>query len=211
MNHTQNHFFIAKILSELEQIELPDVFNPYLHNCKSEDAANAVEIRKNNLTNYLEYYLKQPPTELWLAESGSYNGLRRTGLPLVPETTFNNDIHQFGSIKKATITKARNSYTNKTVWEEAVKKKPIPFLWNTVLAHPHPPHEHFKNRGLKIFETNSYFKILERIIIFFDFKSIVCIGRKAEKSISKLGIEFTYVRHPSQGGITKFKNKIKKL
>jgi hypothetical protein len=33
---------------------------------------------------------------------------------------------------------------------------------------------------------------------------VVAIGRKAERALTEVGADPTYVRHPSQGGATKF-------
>ena len=36
-------------------------------------------------------------------------------------------------------------------------------------------------------------------------RAVVAVGRKAEKALGMIDVEATYVRHPSQGGATLFR------
>ncbi len=190
---------------------MKDVFNPYADHCPLNDKKDAAAIRRKNLYHYLDYQFQNNPTQLWLAEAGSYQGLRRTGLPLVPETLLETDISDIRfieDVKKATNSRARPGYSTKIVWQEAIEQDCFPFLWNTMMAHPYTNDNAFKNRTPTHAELDAYLEIIQELLDTFKFEHIICIGRKAELAVKGLEIPYSYVRHPAQGGARIFRASI---
>jgi hypothetical protein len=191
-----------------------NTFNPYIDKCKIHDNVDSPKIRRNNLKLYLEAmdYLK--PRDLWIAEAVGAKGSRRTGIPLIPENLLDRCselLQTKEKFKKATKTKTEGILTANIIWREIENLKIIPFLWNTVLHHPHTQQNKLKNRTPNVSEIKLYIPILERIIYYFQFQKIICIGKISYSFLSSLSINCSYVRHPSMGGIKKFREGILNL
>ena len=170
--------------------------------------ADASDIRLANLRQYLEIQLRAAPKDLWIAEAGGYNGLRRSGVPLVPEVMFDEFQQLTGSsagFRRATKTAAPHVRTPAFVWEEIRRIGRVPFLWNAIMAHPHRPGEPLSNRKPTRAEIRFYAPVLTSLIDVFKFERITAIGRSAEYGLNVLGIKCRYVRHPSMGGVRAFR------
>lgn len=202
---------LNKIITTLSNIHLKCVFNPYADYCSLHDQENAAAIRGKNLSCYLDYQFQHKPKQLWLAEAGSYNGLRRTGIPLVPETVLETEGQYYDWIQschKATTSRAKAGYTNKIIWQEAIKQEKLPFLWNAIMAQPYLATDPSKNRTPTITELKNYVPIIMQLQEIFQFETIICIGRRAGRILQIVELPHTYVRHPAQGGAKEFKTSI---
>jgi hypothetical protein len=201
------------IINFLKKIgKASDFFNPYVDVCNVHDSLQSPSIRRKNLYQYLEVQYRNRPVDLWIAEAGSYNGLRRTGLPLIPESKLLdasgllNDQNMFA---KATLTPAVKAYSAGVIWDKARHLETLPFLWNIVMVHTHKQDFDFSNRNPTKDETLLFRPLLEKLVKNFEFERIICIGRVAHRVVQEMGFKSFYVRHPAQGGVKIFKNTIK--
>ncbi len=213
-----NHLPESKIdllIKQIVEIESsPQLFNPYRDTCPIHDAAHAPEIRRQNLSRYLRAQLNNAPKDMWIAEAGGYNGLRRSGVPLVPESDFQTFPHFLAKpvvFCKATKTAAMNIKTAKYIRDEIERIGRLPLLWNSVLVHPHRVGKPLSNRKPTRQELRSYTPIIELLIEIFEFQRIIAIGRTAEEACLSKGVKCHYVRHPSMGGAAAFREGIRKI
>jgi uracil-DNA glycosylase len=82
------------------------------------------------------------------------------------------------------------------------------FVWNCVPIHPYKAGSILSVRTPTAGEVLRYSPVVAEIIRRLKPEKIVAVGRKAQYSLSHLGIPCDYVRHPSQGGAIKFKQGI---
>ena len=199
------------IVDALTEIVLPDCFNPYRDLDAVHDRPNAPALRRTNLLSYLHHMQERDPGELWVAESGSYTGTRRSGLPLLPTTEITTLNERFATTGFAipTQTSDRAGMTAASVWQAARGRPELPLFWNAVMAHPHRAGQPYRNRSVRRAELTAYQPALQALLQLFSPTRIIAIGRVAERTLLDLGIDCRYVRHPAQGGARAFREDIK--
>ena len=197
----------SEIIDHLGRQTNPHVFNPYRDYDPAHDRKDAVAIRSSNLLVYLETMRARAPKELWVAESGSHTGTRRSGLPLVPTTAIDDlrDLLGDDRFQHPTLTPNRAGPTAKEVWAAAGQRPRLPLFWNAVMAQPHHPDKPYLNRTARVTTLRAYQPALRTIIELFVPERIVAIGRVAARSLTELNVPHRYVRHPAQGGVREFR------
>src|SRR5260370_10396400 len=95
---------INTFLSQLSEISLPNVFNPYRDWCDEHDHSASPTIRRMNLRLYLERAIASEVDSVWLGRDSGYPGARRTGIALTDEIHLETLERHFaiGGIVKAT-------------------------------------------------------------------------------------------------------------
>ncbi|WP_420460035.1 hypothetical protein [Neolewinella sp.] len=195
------------IVGALIEIVLPDCFNPYRDLDSLHDRLDAPALRRRNLLTYLQVMAQLGPSELWVAESGSHTGTRRSGLPLVPTTELTGLNERFATTGFAvpTRTSDRAGMTAAFVWQAALERPNLPLFWNAVMAHPHRAGQPYHNRSVRRTELTAYQPVLQNLLKLFSFTTVIAIGRVAERTLVDVGISCRYVRHPAQGGARAFR------
>lgn len=197
----------SPLLDQLSVIERPDLFNPYRDYDPEHDRPDGPDLRRRNLLLYLESMYRLRPTTLWLGESGSHTGTRRSGLPLVPTTVVPelNDLFATTGFRVATRTPDQTGMTAGYVWNAALQQPELPLLWNAVMAQPYRPGQPYRNRPVRAAERRIYAPVLRRLLDLFAVRRTVAIGRVAERMLVNLGEQPVYLRHPAQGGAAAFR------
>jgi len=99
--------------------------------------------------------------------------------------------------------------TASTFWNFfKVARLPAPLVWNAFPFHPHQKGASAtSNRKPTTAEVAGTGRFLQELVDLFNVEQVVAIGRVAEKILQNTfpDMEITYVRHPSHGGITKFR------
>jgi hypothetical protein len=86
------------------------------------------------------------------------------------------------------------------VWSTIRTMRPLPMLWNAFPFHPFHAGEPDSNRVPSSAELLAGAPFIERLMRLFPIERVVAIGNQASLSLTRLEIEHTKVRHPSQGG-----------
>ena len=198
------------IVDALAEIVLPDCFNPYRDLDPLHDLPSAPALRRCNLLTYLQHMQKRNPDELWVAESGSHTGTRRSGLPLIPTTEVEDLNERFATRKFTSPTRStdRAGMTATFVWQEALGRAQLPLFWNAVMAHPHRTGQPYRNRSVRRADIVAYRPALFAILQLYEPTTVIAIGRVAERMLLAMGVDCRYVRHPAQGGATAFRKGI---
>ena len=169
-------------------------------------------IRKKNLKLYLEKMSIINPPILFLGEAPGYKGCRLTGIPFSSERVLgNNDFFKnqgFECINDIDSLEGEISAT--ILWNELKNYPDKPLIWNIFPFHPHKLDDIKTNRTPTEEELVSGKEYLKQLLGMFDIKKIIALGRKPESQISDLNLNFAYVRHPANGGKSKFVDGLKK-
>jgi len=162
-------------------------------------------IRRRNLRLYLEELDAIQPKTLLIGEAVSYRGGRLTGIAFVSETIMLGGIGGFlgadRGYRKATTGPRLSTEASATmVWSTIIDIDPLPMLWNAFPFHPFHAGEPNSNRVPSASELLIGQPFIERLLRLFPIQRIVAIGNQASLSLTRMQIEHTKVRHPSQGG-----------
>ncbi len=165
------------------------------------------QIRRNNLRIYLRKMKTLRPKLLILGEAPGYKGCRLSGIAFTSERIlfenvfFNDDPIQFINDKE----NLESEMSATMVWNELSKCSDImPLLWNIFPFHPHLENDTSTNRTPTKTELAEGKAVLEDLLEIYDIEKIIALGRKAESQLDKIGLPFTYIRHPANGGKNEF-------
>ena len=170
-------------------------------------------IRRRNLRLYLEEHAEIGPTILLIGEAPSYRGGRLSGIPFVSETVMLGGVETASGrvlgvdhgYRKATLGPRLSTEASATmVWETIREIEPLPLLWNAFPFHPFHAGDANTNRVPTSAELLVGQPFIERMLRLFPIRQVVAIGNQASGSLARMEIEHVKVRHPSQGGKTKF-------
>jgi len=183
----------------------------------SERACNQYRnaIRRHNLRLYLEQIGN--PRMLLVGEAPSYRGGRLTGIAFTSEQIMLSGVDGrfFGEnrgYRKATPGPKRSTEASATmVWATIKNIDPLPLLWNAFPFHPFVSANPFSNRIPTAGELLLGAPFLETLMSLLPIEIVVAVGNFAERSLTRLGIAHTKVRHPSQGGKRKFVEGVARL
>lgn len=179
------------------------LFNPYRDRHHALDLPDAPVIRQQNLQRYLASYV-QRPSVLILAEAPGPWGCRFSGVPLVSEAQLADPRFPIDGQPTSTVDTPHHEYSARIYWRVLRPFFPHFFTWNTVPFHPHQPGEPLTIRTPRIGEIRDSLIVLEGLLDLLRPQCVLAIGRKAEGALGMLGVDCTYVRHPSQGGAKLF-------
>lgn len=165
-------------------------------------------IRRANLKTYLEIILASQPKVLLVGEAPGYRGTRRTGVPFSAEKIVLT--HPFFTarteftIEHTDAPIAESSAS--VVWKTMDELKFYPLIWASFPFHPHEPGNDLTNRAPTKDELTLGQTFLRQLIRLSDIKTVVAVGRAAERTLMQMDIPIAaHIRHPSHGGATQFK------
>lgn len=207
---------INSIIQRLSINSFDNSFNPYSDICSHFDNSESNKIRRNNLEKYLKYFSKLDSIDIWIGRDLGYKGGRKTGIPFTSENNIALLNENLGlDLQIASNSKIISSEISaNTIWEVFNDISDNIIFWNIYPFHPHEKGNQFTNRKFNKEEEFFGLNILQLLIKSLKIKRIICIGNDSFNSLKKINIEhipITAVRHPSYGGITIFKNKIREI
>jgi uracil-DNA glycosylase len=193
---------IKAFVDHLAQTAVPaHVYNPYSY----DRPANAD--RRHNLRRYLHQMAERGPTCLLVAEAPGYRGCRLTGIPFSSPHILAHGLDEvalYGTQRGYRLPDEwphiRREASATIVWQTLPRFEQLPLLWNAFPFHPHRPGQPQSNRPPKISELALGRPFVESLLTLFPIQTIVAVGNKSETALSRWGVDFVKVRHPSQGG-----------
>jgi len=166
------------------------------------------EIRRNNLKIYLIKMKKSNPDYLILGEAPGYKGCRLSGVAFTSERILSENV--FFKDEPIQFINSKNNLESEIsatiVWNEISKFDKQPLLWNIVPFHPHSINNIKTNRTPTKAELEEDKIFLNSILKIFDIKKIIALGKKSESQLTGIGLPYSYVRHPANGGKKDFVN-----
>ncbi|NBC85179.1 MAG: hypothetical protein GVY25_03210 [Bacteroidetes bacterium] len=179
------------------------LFNLYRDRVDQLDVDDAASIRQENLRAYLAAYDDEPPLFL-LAEAPGPWGCRFSGVPITAEAQLVDPDFPIDGAPSSREQEPHTEYSAGIFWRVLQPVFPHFFVWNSVPLHPHDPGEPLSIRNPRRSEVRTWERLTSELLDLLQPERIVGIGRKAERAVKDIGVDVTYVRHPSQGGATKF-------
>ena len=201
-----------RFVDDLSRVELSSRACNQFARTGAEADRNA--IRRRNLRLYLDELDAVGPRLLLVGEAVSHRGGRLTGIAFVSESVMlagvelANGARVLGEdrgYRKADLSTPRSTEASATmVWGTIRNIDPLPILWNAFPFHPFVAGNPFSNRIPTPDELRIGERFVRRLIDLFGIERIAAIGNQASLTLTRLGFEHDKVRHPSQGGKTKF-------
>ncbi len=192
---------IAKIL--YGWASTADLFNPYVSEHAAVDKPGASLIRRENLRRYL-CERSVAPTIFLLAEAPGPWGCRFSGVPITSEQQLLDPNFPVNGEQSSVGRQPHKEYSASIYWKILEPYHQHLLTWNTVPFHPHYIDKPFSIRTPRVSEIKQFLPLLAEIHKILEPKTVIAVGRKAEKALTMLDIDCVYVRHPSQGGATEF-------
>ncbi len=180
-----------------------EAFNPYRDRRDDLDVPTAPEIRRENLRAYLAAYDEPPPLFLLLEAPGPW-GCRFSGVPITSEAQLTDSAFPVDGRQTSREADPHTEYSASIFWRVLRPYFPHFFVWNSLPLHPHDPGEPLTIRTPRRTEVRAWQPLLTGLLDTLSPDRIVGIGRKAERALTEVNADPTYVRHPSQGGAKKF-------
>ncbi len=202
---TADRAFQAVSEGVFQEPSTEEFFNPYNGLNPEVDSPDAPEIRRRNLKRYFEA-CKDRPKLFLLAEAPGPWGCRFTGVPITSEAQLLDDDFPLDGEKSSLQEDPHTEYSAGIFWRLLADSFPEFVVWNTFPMHPHRVGEPFSIRTPRRSELIRYGFVASALIDIYRPTRVLAVGRKAEMTLSELGIEATYVRHPSHGGATAFRS-----
>lgn len=189
----------------------PDACNMYF------EPGEPSDIRKNNLRLYLEEMQRRKPDSLIVGEAPGYQGHRWSGVSFCSEYIILNGVPKAGMFgrekgyrKTAEWEKVWKEPSATIVWGALAEVKNLPLIWAAYPFHPFKGDNQFTNRTPRNEELKLGESFLRELIQIFKIKRIIAVGNKAELTLTNLGYTVPKIRHPANGGATKFREGIRK-
>lgn len=183
------------------------LFNQYRDQNEELDLPNAPEIRRRNLKAYLSAYRERPRVFL-LAEAPGPWGCRFSGVPITSEAQLLDPDFPVHGQRSSSSGDPHTEYSANIHWGVLASYFPHFLTWNTVPFHPHKD-DPLSIRTPTNREIDRFGSVTDSFLKTIEPKYVVAVGRKAERTLQRLGVESIYVRHPSQGGANLFRTGIR--
>jgi uracil-DNA glycosylase len=198
---------IASIIKDLATLTAPpNAVNPY-----AIDGPPGNAVRRANLRQALELAYMRGPDLLLVGEAPGYNGARRTGVPFTSERILLGglaSLDQYGESQGFAIAtddgRISAEPTATIVYRELAALGLFAVGWNAYPLHPHRPGNDQSNRPPRATEIALGLPLLARVKVLFPTIPTIAMGNTAERALSKLDVPHLKLRHPAQGGATRF-------
>jgi len=196
----------TRLVSELADVRLPNVFNPYADVCPVFDLPDAPAIRRANLTCIVHRALERKEGAMWVGLELGHGGGRRTGLPMTAEQNLPDQQERWRvrDLKVCTRAGPKKELTSTVVWRALAPLPDQIFLWNVFPFHSHPANKPLKNRRHTATEAALGLKFLDRLVALLEPTVILAIGNDAQIALKRRRIDHVAARHPAYGGVDDF-------
>lgn len=192
---------------------LENLFNPWVDLCLDDLQCNGPKEKIKRLADHLDC----KPLLILCGEAGGFNGMRHSGIAFTSERLILEGAIPRVQTNEQRLTSRKLPFSEpsativwKTLYSHGVTEQTI--LWNALPLHPHKPGNHNSNRTPTLTELALGEPSLCILTKAFPKAHIVAVGRKAEGLLNDMGVKVAgAVRHPANGGATKFANGISEI
>jgi uracil-DNA glycosylase len=200
-------------------------FNPWReHDAENDAGSQGPAIRRRQLACFLGSRIGRARYCI-IGEASGYQGCHFTGIPMTSERILLGGMKERGVRPEdilPCLAPERTSRPEKkpagfseptaTIVWDAVADNAGPLsvcVWNTVPQHLYDPSRGMlSNRNPSQAEIAEGEKTLQVFLSLFPGAKLIGMGKAAQRALEHLGVPFTGVRHPSQGGAVLFRSQI---
>lgn len=191
------------------------LFNPYL-DTDANDGPGAPATRRANLEAALDAVAEAAPggrpEVLVVAEAPGPWGCHFSGVPFTNERQLLDPefpVHGAPTSARFAATGEPMRETSGGIyWGAMLPHWGRFWTWNAVPFHPYRAGEPLTIRTPGVREVRRWHDLLAGVVEAIEPAACVAVGRKAEGALRAIGTDPLYVRHPSQGGATRFRDGI---
>ena len=194
------------------------LFNPYLDTDAHDRPRLGTEVgtpggapvqRRANLEAALDAVGDRPEV-LVVAEAPGPWGCRFSGVPFTNERQLLDPAFPVPGVptsaRFAATGEPVTEYSGTIYWDAMLPHWGRFWTWNAVPLHPHRAGEPLTIRTPGVREVRRWHGLLAQTVEIVQPRAVVAVGRKAQGALDAVGAEPVYVRHPSQGGATLFRD-----
>lgn len=204
---------LARSLVETLPSGLNGLFNPWRDRCPHDAEGNDPAEKLNRLARHLDC----DPEFILAGEAPGYQGCRYSGIAFTSERLLGEGAIPripalIGRLSTRRLPFSEPSATIvwKTLYRLGIEERTI--LWNAMQLHPYRPDNLWSNRTPTPEEISLGEPALRILIETFPAAKIIAVGKKSEGLLREMGIPIAgSVRHPANGGATKFSAGLKGL
>jgi hypothetical protein len=197
---------LAKRLTDTLPSGLPNLFNPWCDHCANDEPCNGPNVKLARLAAHLDCV----PEFILCGEAPGYQGCRYSGIAFTSESLLLQGKVPRLSPMNQRLTRRARPYSEpsativwKALYKLGIEKRTV--LWNALQLHPHRPENNQSNRTPTFAEIQLGKHALQMLIAAFPFAKVVAVGKKAEGLLNSMGVvPAATVRHPANGGATRF-------
>jgi hypothetical protein len=194
-----------QLVELLTSYENPRAFNQYRDVDEEFDLPDGAAIRCRNLRSYVGAFAAA--RFVLVGEAAGYAGCRFSGIPFTCEDQLvgAEPLAWTRGLNLASSSTAESLWVERSariVWE-ALAGHTDCVLWNAFPWHPFQEGNPLSNRHPRR-DLEDGLDVLRHFLALFPTARPYAVGRVAERALSSIGFEATYIRHPSHGGKAKF-------
>jgi uracil-DNA glycosylase len=191
----------------------PLLFNQYRDDDPELDVPGASALRRRNLAAYLDCF-RGPPEVMLCGEAPGPRGARFSGIAFTSEHQLVKGEVPFRGVRTSSpvvFKLPREEISGRVVWAETRRFFPRVFLWNAIPFHPFQERAPLSVRNPSAKELGSHEGLLGEVLGLVRPRRVVAVGRSAQRSLVRLGVDCDVVRHPSFGGIQEFRRQVRRV
>ena len=209
----------------LQIAKLDNVFNPWFcHDVENDIDSDSPAIRLSQLKQYM--LERKNAKYLLVGEALGYQGGHFTGIAMTSERILLGKMrhksitpgHVFSGIEPRRTSMPsvkKDGFTEPTatiVWERLITSgfdMRDFILWNALPWHPYKPEKGIlSNRTPSDKEFEKGKPVMLELLKSVNVTKIIAVGEKSRIQLGEMGIDASMVRHPANGGATKFREQI---
>jgi uracil-DNA glycosylase len=199
------------LIQTLAEFESPNVFNPWREAERLLDGSATAPLRRQER---LAAHFDCKPRYLLIGEAPGYQGCRFSGVPFTSERLIvEGKIPRVTAGRFTTREKPWSEPSATIVWgalhELGIAETTV--LWNAFAWHPHQPGVSLSNRTPTDDEVLGGRDVLGAILERFKGATVVSVGKKSWRLLMSFGITPHEVRHPANGGATRFRRELAEI
>lgn len=177
----------------------------------------ASQLRRRNLSRYLELMAARMPRTLLVGEAPGYRGTAVTGVPFMSVREITSAPGLVGGAADGDDYEVPDEppfvreATSQAMWSTLAEDAELPLLWAAFPLHPHEPGHPFTNRRPTPTEIRAGLSVTLALVHAFKIERVIAVGRVAQAVLAPHFPAIPYVRHPARGGVAQFRSQLRDL
>lgn len=202
---------IRQFITAVSEPRLAGIFNPWSESCPTEIEEDGYLARRKRL----EAHMNRTPRVLLIGEAPGYQGCRYSGIAFTSERLLHQGaIPGLGVVPRITTRPRPWSEQSATiVWDVLYRLKLADdtVLFNAVPWHPMGKAGPHSNRTPTPAEVDTGAPFLQQFLAIYPGVPVVALGNTAAGLLARISVQASTVRHPANGGATKFREGMSSL